>query len=57
MLGFTLPGQEYPEVVLADYIKALKKVQFLKNIELKNQEMRLHTGGKRLDFTLEIGID
>lgn len=54
--GFTLPGLEYPEVVLADYINNLKKLQFFENVELKNQEIRLHTGGKRLDFTLEVGM-
>ncbi|MBD3218352.1 MAG: hypothetical protein GF310_08750 [candidate division Zixibacteria bacterium] len=49
-------SHEYPEVVVADFIKDLKAIPGLKKIDLKNQNTKLYTGGKRVEFTIEMEL-
>jgi len=54
--GYTSAESGYPEITLANYIKSIKLIPFMEKVELKNQEMRLHTLGKRLEFNLEMEL-
>jgi Tfp pilus assembly PilM family ATPase len=54
--GFTYANSGYPEITLANYIKSLKLIPFVQKVELKRQDMRLHTLGRRLEFNLEMEL-
>lgn len=54
--GFTVPQTLYPEISLAEYIKALRLVPQISGVILVKQELRLQTGGQRLLFNLNMEL-
>lgn len=55
--GFVKADAGFPEVLLADYIKTLKQVEFVNSVQLKNDNIVLQSEGRRLKFNLELEIN